>query len=89
MEQITLKDIARALKLSNSTVSRALRSSYQIIEATQKIVKEYVAQHNYRPNILAQSLKSRKSKSIAVLFPAVTRKKINTSLYVICEIENL
>lgn len=71
MNQITLKDIARALNLSNSTVSRALKSSYQISEATQKIVKEYAAQHNYRPNVLAQSLKSRKSKSIAVLFPAV------------------
>jgi LacI family transcriptional regulator len=71
MEQITIKDIAKALNLSNSTVSRALKSSYQISEATQQLVKDYAEQHNYRPNVLAQSLKSRKSKSIGVLFPAV------------------
>ena len=71
MEQITIKDIAKALNLSNSTVSRALKSSYQISEATQKLVKDYAELHNYRPNILAQSLKSKKSKSIGVLFPAV------------------
>lgn len=71
MAQLTIKDIARALNLSNSTVSRALKSSYQISEATQKLVKDYAATHNYQPNLLAQSLKSRKSKSIGVLFPAV------------------
>ena len=71
MEQITIKDIARALKLSNSTVSRALNSSYQISVATQKMVKDYAAKHNYHPNILAQSLRGNKSRSIGVLFPAI------------------
>ncbi len=71
MDQITIKDIAKALNLSNSTVSRALKSSYQISEATQKLVKEYAAKHSYRPNVLAQSLKSRKSKSIGIIFPSM------------------
>lgn len=71
MEQITIKDIARALKLSSSTVSRALKSSYQISQATQKIVKDYAEKHNYHPNIMAQSLRGNKSRSIGVLFPAV------------------
>jgi LacI family transcriptional regulator len=72
MDQITIKDIAKALGLSNSTVSRALKSSYQISEATQKLVKDYAEKHHYRPNVLAQSLKSKKSKSIGVLFPTVS-----------------
>jgi len=72
MDQITIKDIARALNLSNSTVSRALKGSYQISEATQKLVKDYAVKHHYRPNVLAQSLKSRRSKSIGVIFPSVS-----------------
>lgn len=71
MEQLTIKDIARALKLSSSTVSRALKGSHQISQATQKLVKEYAEKHNYHPNIMAQSLRGNKSRSIGVLFPAV------------------
>lgn len=71
MEQITIKDIAKALKFSSSTVSRALKGNHQISQATQKVVKEYAEKHNYHPNIMAQSLRGNKSRSIGVLFPAV------------------
>ena len=71
MEKITIKDIARALNLASSTISRAMNSSYQISEATQRMVKEYAAKHNYHPNIMAQSLRGNKSRSIGVLFPTV------------------
>lgn len=67
-ESITIKDIAKALKFSSSTVSRALRDSYQISEETKKIVKEYAKKYNYHPNLMAQSLKSNKSKSIGLVF---------------------
>jgi len=64
---ITIKDIARALKLSYSTVSRALKDSYKISEETRRQVQEYAEAHNYRPNLMAQSLKSQKSRSIGVV----------------------
>ena len=66
-EAITIKDIAKALDLSPSTVSRALRDSYEIGEDTKKRVKNYAKQHNYRPNPAALSLKEKKTLSIGVV----------------------
>ena len=67
LESITIKDIAKALNLSYSTVSRALKDSYKISEATRRMVQEYADAHNYRPNLMAQSLKSQRSRSIGVV----------------------
>ena len=66
-ESITIKDIAKALNLSTSTVSRALRGSYEISSETKKIVLEYAEKMNYRPNPIALSLKEGKSRSIGVV----------------------
>ncbi len=71
MEIITIKDIAKALNLSASTVSRALRDSHEISEPTKKIVKEYAKKNNYRPNPVALSLKENKSKSLGILVPEI------------------
>jgi len=70
-ESITIKDIARALNMSVSTVSRALKGSYKISEATQQKVKAYAATHNYHPNLMAQSLKNKKSRSIGLMIGSV------------------
>ncbi len=66
-EAITIKDIAIALGLSTSTVSRALRDSHEISIETKKLVCKYAAEHNYRPNPIALSLKEKKSRSIGVI----------------------
>ena len=66
-EAITIKDIARALNLSVSTVSKALRGSHEISEETKTTIKAYASQHNYKPNPIAQSLKRGRSKSIGVI----------------------
>jgi len=66
-ETVTIKDIARALGLSTSTVSRALRGSYEISPETKKLVLEYAEKINYRPNPIALSLKERRSRSIGVI----------------------
>ncbi|WP_159471791.1 LacI family DNA-binding transcriptional regulator [Dyadobacter sp. 3J3] len=71
METITIKDIARALNLSTSTVSRALRNSYEINTETKKLVLEYAEKMNYRPNPIALSLRDSKSKSIGVILPEI------------------
>ncbi|MCQ6958683.1 LacI family DNA-binding transcriptional regulator [Mucilaginibacter aquariorum] len=68
---ITIKDIATALNLSVSTVSKALRDSYEISENTKKIVNEYALEHNYRPNPIAQSLKQGHSKSIGIVVSTI------------------
>lgn len=66
-EAITIKDIAQALKLSVSTVSKALRGSHEISEETKQSVLAYARKHNYKPNPIAQSLKKGRSKSIGVI----------------------
>ncbi|HPG12108.1 MAG TPA: LacI family DNA-binding transcriptional regulator [Chitinophagaceae bacterium] len=66
-EAVTIKDIAKALGLSTSTVSRALRDSYEISPETKKLVQDYAEKINYRPNPIALSLKERRSRSIGVL----------------------
>src|ERR1700712_1621149 len=66
-EPITIKDIAKALGLSTSTVSRALRGGYEISADTKKRVLEYPEKINYHPNPIALSLKERRSHSIGVV----------------------
>lgn len=66
-EAITIKDIAKALGLSTSTVSRALRDSYEISSETKERVLAYAKEMNYRPNPIALSLKEKRSSSIGVL----------------------
>lgn len=70
-ETITIKDIAKALGLSVSTVSKALRGSYEISAETQTLVQEYAGRINYKPNPIAQGLRKGKSKSIAVIVPNI------------------
>jgi LacI family transcriptional regulator len=70
-EPPTLKDIANALGLSTSTVSRALRDTYEISPKTKKRVLEYAEKINYQPNPNALSLKERRSKSIGVVVSEV------------------
>ena len=64
---VTIKDIAKALGLSTSTISRALRGGYEISEETKKIVTEYAEKINYQPNPIALSLKERRSYSIGIV----------------------
>jgi LacI family transcriptional regulator len=63
----TIKDIAKALGLSTSTVSRALRDSYEISKETKQLVVEYAEKIDYKQNPIALSLKGRRSYSIGVV----------------------
>jgi LacI family transcriptional regulator len=70
-EAATIKDIAKALGISTSTVSRALRDSYEISNITKQLVVDYAKTVNYNPNPIALSLKSKKTKSIGVIVPEI------------------
>ena len=70
-EPVTIKDIAKALNLSASTVSRALRDRYEISADTKEMVMQYARKNNYHPNPIALSLKKRKSGSIGVIVPEI------------------
>jgi len=67
MSNITIKDIAKALNFSVSTISKALNNSYEISPVTKKIVTEYAKANNYTPNRFARSLKAGQSTSVGVI----------------------
>lgn len=69
--QITIKDIANALGISASTVSRALKDHPDISTDTKKKVQELAAKLRYRPNAIALSLRNRKSNVIGVIIPQI------------------
>lgn len=79
-EPVTIKDIAKALGLSTSTVSRALRDTHEISAATKKIVLEYAKEIGYQPNPIALSLKERRSKSIGVVVSEVANSYFSQSI---------
>ena len=66
---ITIKDIAKILNVSVSTVSRALKDHPDISVATKKSVQALAKELNYRPNEIALSLKNRRSKIIGIMVP--------------------
>ncbi|MGZ3754695.1 MAG: LacI family DNA-binding transcriptional regulator [Mucilaginibacter sp.] len=68
---LTIKDIARELGLSISTVSKALSDSYEISEKTKKLVNDYAKAHDYSPNPIAKSLKQGHSKSIGIVVSTI------------------
>jgi len=68
---MNLKQLAKALNLSISTVSKALRDSHEISVATKKAVVDKVKELNYQVNPFASSLRNHKSKTIAVVIPDV------------------
>jgi LacI family transcriptional regulator len=63
----TIKDIAQALSVSPSTVSRALRDSHEIGALTKKNVLEYAAKIKYHSNPNAVSLRNKRSYSIGIM----------------------
>jgi LacI family transcriptional regulator len=68
---VKLSDISKALNLSVSTISRALNDSYEIGEETKKLVQSYALKVNYRPNLIAQSLKEMNTRYIAIIVPEI------------------
>ena len=69
--KITLKQIARELDVSISTVSKALKNSKEISEDTRTKVQAFAKLYNYRPNNIALSLKNRQTKTIGILIPDI------------------
>lgn len=68
---VTLKQLAKELNVSISTVSKALNNSEEIGEETAKRVKELAELYNYKPNKVALSLKQNKTKTIGVIIPDI------------------
>ncbi|GAA4301500.1 LacI family DNA-binding transcriptional regulator [Aestuariibaculum suncheonense] len=77
-KKVTLKQIARELDVSVSTVSRALADSKEIGENTRRRIQAYAKFLNYKPNNIALSLKNKKTKTIGVLIPEIVHHFFST-----------
>jgi len=71
MKNVTIRALAKELNLSVSTISKALRDSYEISEETKQRVLEVANRLSYTPNPYASSLRGKKSKNIAVVIPEI------------------
>jgi LacI family transcriptional regulator len=69
---VTSKDIARKLRVSQSTVSRALRGDPRVSPATTARVVEAARQMNYTPNLAARSLITRRTGTVGVVVNDIT-----------------
>ena len=70
-KKITLKQIARELEVSISTVSKSLRNNIEISEETRLKVQAFAKLYNYKPNNISLSLKNKKTKTICIIIPEI------------------
>ena len=86
--KLTLKQIAKELDVSISTVSKSLRDSPEIGEDTRQKVQAFAKLYNYKPNNIALSLKNRKTKTIGVVIPEIVHHFFTTVISGIEHIAN-
>jgi LacI family transcriptional regulator len=68
----SIKDVAKEAGVSIATVSRVLNDVDVVNEETKKKVQEAIAKLGYRPNIVARSLKTQRTKTVGILIPDIS-----------------
>lgn len=76
MEQIKIYDIAGAAGVSLATVSRVLNHPDKVKEATRNKVLKIINEKGYKPNANARGLASRRSTTVAVVIPELSRASV-------------
>ena len=66
---LTIDDIAKALGVSKTTISRAISGKGRISEATKEKVNAYIREHNYHPSAAAKGLAESKTYNLALVLP--------------------
>lgn len=80
MESVNIKQLAKILNISISTVSKALRDSHDISRETKEKVIALANELNYQPNPHASSLRKAKSKTIAVIIPEIANNYFSLAI---------
>lgn len=86
--KVTLKQIAKELDVSISTVSKSLRDSPEISEDTRLKVQAFAKLYNYKPNNIALSLKNQRTKKIGIIIPEIVHHFFATVISGIEQIAN-
>lgn len=68
-KNITISDVAEALGVSKTTVSRAISGKGRIGEITRKRVLDYIEEHDYKPNVIARGLAQSKTFNLCIVMP--------------------
>jgi DNA-binding LacI/PurR family transcriptional regulator len=88
-KKITISDVASALNVSKTTVSRAISGKGRISEDTRRRVIAYIEENDYKPNIIAKGLAVNKTFNIALVIPGdcnlVDMPFFQNSMQGICE----
>lgn len=74
MKKLNINDLAKELGVSKTTISFVINGKgdeKNISKKTQKRIFNFIEEHGYKPNIMAQSLKSGKTYTIAYLVPDI------------------
>jgi LacI family transcriptional regulator len=79
-KQVTIDDIARGLNINKSTVSRALKGYPDISTATKIAVRDFAEKLGFKPNIMAQSLTTKRTFSIGVMVPDLVNQFFSTAI---------
>ncbi len=75
---VTIHDIARELKISASTVSRALNDNPRISKSTKDKIKSLALKLGYQPNTIASNLRTQKTHTIGIVVPLINRHFFST-----------
>ena len=86
--KVTLKQIAKELDVSISTVSKSLKDSHEISEDTRLKVQAFAKLYNYKPNNIALSLKNKKTKTIGIIIPEIVHHFFATVISGIEQVAN-
>lgn len=79
--KVTIKDIAKVLDVSPSTVSRALHDNQRISQEVRERVQQVAREMNFHPNQMARSLVSRKSRIVGIVFPGNAAQKLGNPFF--------
>ncbi|MCL2518191.1 MAG: LacI family transcriptional regulator [Oscillospiraceae bacterium] len=79
-----LKDIAKELGVSVSTVSRVVNNKSVVNETTRKLVLDALKKYDYSPNLIARSLKSKSSRTVGIVVPDITESLFGTVIKAVC-----
>lgn len=83
---VTIKDIAKILNVSVSTVSRALRDTYDVNKETKERILALAAELKYKPNFNATGLAKGSTHNIGIVLPFITNYYFSTVITGIQEV---
>lgn len=87
--KVTIYDVASKAGVSLATVSRVLNNSGKVKEPTKQKVMQVIDELGYRPNEIARGLARRKSTTVGVYVPEITRQSVSQSLQGVMDVSKM